>query len=145
MSQTFKASEVISGTHGECWIDGEKFAEVNRVQAKIDLLKEDVPMCGTRNGKGKKNMGWEGKGSLAFSKVDSRILKKQSQKLKNGEDFIFTLVSKLADPAAKGAERVALKNCSFDDMTLIDWEANKILQEEKPFTFDDYDLIDTID
>ena len=145
MAQTFTASQVISGTYGECWIDGEKFAEINRLQAKIDFLKEDVPMCGKQNGRGKKTMGWEGKGTLSFSKVDSRLLKKQVEKHKKGEEFVFTVVSKLADPSAKGSERVELKNCVFDDLTLIDWEANKLTQIEMPFTFDDYNLLDTID
>jgi hypothetical protein len=141
----FKPEQAISGTHGEAWIDGEKFAEVFGLQAKIDLLKEDVPMCGTNSGKGKKVMGWEGKGTVRFTKINSKILKKQLDALRQGKEFVVTIVSKLADPSAAGAERVSIPDCTFDDITLVDWEANKVISEEKPFTFSEMpQLIDQI-
>ncbi|UGB31708.1 phage tail tube protein [Metabacillus sp. B2-18] len=141
----FNPDHAISGTHGEAWVDGEKFAEVYGLQAKIDLLKEDVPMCGTNNGTGKKLMGWEGKGSIRFNKINSKILKRQLDALKEGKELRVTIVSKLADPASLGAERVSIPNCTFDDITLADWESKTILQEEKPFTFSDMPvLIDSI-
>lgn len=140
----YTADQRISGTFGECWIDGEKWAEVYGLQIKINLLKEDVPICGRRNGKGKKTMGWEGTGSIRFTKVNSRILKKQLDALKEGKPFVAEIISKLADPASMGAERIAVSGVQFDDITLADWEANKIITEEKPFTWDSYDLLDYI-
>ncbi len=138
------ADKALSGTHGEVWIDGEKFAEAYGLQAKIDILKEKVPMCGSKNGNGQKYMGWEGKGTIRMTKVNSRLMKKCADMLKNGRMIPMTIVSKLADPAANGSERVALYNCLFDDIPIADWEANKIIQEERPFTFDDFELIDRI-
>ncbi|MBP0725535.1 phage tail tube protein [Bacillus sp. RG28] len=138
------ADKAISGTFGEVWIDGEKFAEATGLQAKIDILKEDVPICGAKNGKGKKQMGWEGKGSIELTKVNSRLLKKQVEALQSGKSLVVTIVSKLADPASNGAERIALKNVTFDDISLADWSANKIITEQKPFTFDDFELLDLI-
>jgi Phage tail tube protein len=141
----FKPGQAISGTFGEAWVDGEKLAEVFGLQAKMDLLKEDVPMCGTSNGKGKKMMGWEGKGTIRFTKINSKLLKKQLDLLRQGKEMEFTIVSKLADPAAAGAERVSIPDCTFDDITLADWEANKVISEEKPFTFSEMpQLIDQI-
>jgi hypothetical protein len=141
----FKPENAISGTYGEAWIDGEKFAEIYGLQAKMNLLKEDVPMCGTNNGTGKKLMGWDGTGSVRFTKINSKLLKKQLALLKQGKELSVTIVSKLADPAAMGAERVSISGCTFDDITLADWEAKQILQEEKPFTFSEFpELIDTI-
>lgn len=142
---TFKPEQAISGTYGEAWIDGEKFAECYGLQAKINILKEDVPMCGTPNGKGKKMMGWEGTGSIRLNKINSKLLKKQLGALKTGKELVFTIVSKLADPASLGAERVSIADCTFDDITLADWEANTVLKEEKPFTFTKLPvLLDTI-
>ena len=36
-----------------------------------------------------------------------------------------TVITKLKDPDSWGAERVALYNVSFDDLTLADWQAAK--------------------
>lgn len=140
----FDPNKAISGTHGEAWLDGEKFSEVYGLQAKIDLLKEKVPVCGSRNGEGNKYMGWEGKGTLRFNKINSRLLKQQVTMLKNGTMEPMTIISKLADPASNGHERIAIYGVLFDDLTLADWESKKLVQEEKPFTFDDFELLDEI-
>lgn len=145
MAQTFKPEDVISGTFGEAWLDGEKFAEIYGLQAKINIKKEDVPMCGTNNGTGKKMMGWDGAGSIRFNKVNTTLLKRQLEALRNGKELVLDLISKLADPASTGAERVLIPNCTFDDITLADWESNKIIQTEQPFTFSDLpELLDEI-
>ena len=46
-------------------------------------------------------------------------------------------------PDSYGAERVALYDVSFDDLTLADWEAAKLGQIEAPFTFEDFDVLDS--
>ena len=64
--------------------------------------------------------------------------------IRDGKDIRFTIISKLADPDAYGAERVTLKNVSFDDLTLADWEAKQVGKVECPFTFTDFEFLDTI-
>lgn len=145
MVQTYKPEQVISGTFGEAWIDGEKFAEIYGLQAKININKEDVPMCGTNNGTGKKMMGWDGTGSVRYNKVNTSLLKRQLEALKQGKELVVDIISKVADPASVGAERVLIPNCTFDDITLTDWESKKILQTESPFTFNELpELLDEI-
>ena len=48
-------------------------------------------------------------------------------------------------PDAYGTERVVLKNVSFDDLTLADWEADTLGSTECPFTFTDYEYLDTVE
>ena len=43
--------------------------------------------------------------------------------VRNKQDVRFTLISKLADPDAYGAERVSITGVQMDDLTLFDWEA----------------------
>lgn len=38
----FNASQVMSGTQGEIWIDGQYMAEVTAFKAEIKLIKEEV-------------------------------------------------------------------------------------------------------
>lgn len=144
MATKMVAEEAISGTWGELWLDGEKFAEVNAFSAKVNLMKEKIPVNGKRNGTGTKITGYEGVGSFTYTKVDSRLLKKQVTALKAGKPLSCTLVGKLDDPAAKGHERVAIYGVMFDDITLAGWSNNQTVSVEKPFTFEDFDLLDAI-
>nr|WP_330372777.1 phage tail tube protein [Lachnoclostridium phytofermentans] len=61
------------------------------------------------------------------------------------KDIRFTIISKLDDPDAYGAERVVISNASFDDVTLADWEVAKKGSVEAPFTFTDYDFLDKVE
>ena len=69
---------------------------------------------------------------------------KIGSEIRNGKDLRFTIISKLDDPDAYGAERIAAKNVSMDDLTLADWEAGVNGTIEAPFTFTDYNFLDTV-
>ncbi|OPX87731.1 MAG: Phage-like element PBSX protein XkdM [Pelotomaculum sp. PtaB.Bin104] len=141
---TLQASRVINGTHGELWLDGDKVSEAKGLNAKVEKEKEDVPVCG-KLGIDSKTIGYKGKGSVKLYKVNSRMMLKISDAIKNGEEVRLQILSALKDPASYGAERVIIKDADFDDLTLIDWEAKKMGEVECPFTFTDWDLIDTIE
>lgn len=134
---------VMSGRHGELWLDGEQVAEVFKFQAKVTSNKEDVPMCGVM-WTGSKVKSISGKGSVGFYKVNSRMARLIGDAIRAGKDPRFTIISKLNDPDAYGAERVAVKNVSFDDLTLADWEASSFGKVESPFTFGDFEFLDLV-
>lgn len=138
-----QAKDVINGTWGEVWIDGDKVSECFALQAKVTLAKADVNICG-KLAKGSKITGTEGKGTLKLHKVSSRMVIKVSDNIKKGKETVCTIVSKLADPDSYGAERVAIKDVTIDELTLADWEAKKNGEESIPFTFTDWDFLDTI-
>lgn len=133
----------INGKWGELWIEGELAAEVYGFQAKLTLTKESVPMCGHVM-IDKKVMSVEGTGSVRMYKVYSRMIDLMADGLLSGRDTRFTLISKLADPDAFGAERIAVTGVSFDDLTLADWEVATLGKIEAPFTFSWYELLDRI-
>ena len=137
------ARRVISGTWGELWIDGEKVAEVSACQAKVALNKETVNLCG-RFMTTHKAMNASGTGSLTLHKVDSGFAQRM-EGIKRGVDRRFTVISKLRDPDSYGAERVALYDVSFDDLTLADWQATAVGSVTAPFTFSDYEYLDQIE
>lgn len=141
--QSYKPENVINGTWGEAWIDGNYLAEVTALQAKVTLQKADVNMT-RRLMKAQKVVGMEGKGTLKLNKVSSFFIKLMSDNMKQGKQTTCTIISKLADPDALGAERIVLKDVTFDELTLIDWEAKKNGDESVPFTFSDWDLLDLI-
>ena len=138
-----KATRVMSGTWAEVWLDGVKVAETYKMQAKRTYNKEKVPMCGQME-VDTKITNIEGTGSIGLYKVSSRMNELVGDVVSQGHDPRFTIISKLDDPDAWGAERVALYNCSFDDETIADWEAGVIGKTEHPFTFTKREFLDTV-
>ena len=135
--------KIINGTHGTVFLDGEEVAEVKAFQAKVELQKEEVKIAGKMS-TGTKYMGYSCKGSLSLHKANSRMVKALLNDIKQGKDPRFTLIGKLADPSSNGAERIAIKNVSFDDLTLFDFEVGAVGQVECPFTFTDMEVMDLI-
>ncbi len=137
------AKRVISGTYGEVWVDGEKIAECTACQAKVSKNKTTVNLCGQFMDD-TKAVSANGTGSLTLHKVDSGFIARQAG-LQDGVDTRCTVISKLRDPDSYGAERVALYNVSFDDITLADWQAAAVGSVTAPFTFSRYEMLDTIE
>lgn len=140
----YDGKNVINGTYGEVWINSDYVAEATGLQAKVTLSKSDINIC-RKLGKSYKVTGYEGKGTLKLNHVTSRMSILISDNIKQGKETVCTVISKLADPDALGAERVVIKDVTFDELTLTDWEAKKNGEESIPFTFSDWDFLDRID
>lgn len=138
------ANRVMSGTWGEVWLDGDYVSECYGLQAKSSMNKEDVNICG-QMAVDKKVTSISNTGSLKLHKVNSRMSRAIGDKIKKGIDVRFTIISKLDDPDAYGSERVVLRNVSFDDLTIADWEVAKNGTVEAPFTFTDYEFLDSVE
>ncbi len=139
-----RPEHAINGSYGEAWLDGDYLAEIKGLEAKIAIEYEDIDRP-RKLGKGKKMIGYEGTGSLKLHKVTSRFIKLLSDNLKQGKQTSFTVISKLDDPDALGAERIMIKNVTLEELTLANWEAKTTGEEEIPFSFDDWEPMDLID
>ena len=146
MATSITSDRVLNGSYGQLWLDGVYMAEGYGLDAQMEVLKAEVPMCGTTSGVGKKFTGWNGTGSLRFNKVSSSFVRKQAEAVKNGKPLVSTIISKLADPsvAKYGHERVELRGVQFDTISLAQWEAGQLVQQEVPFTFDDFVFLSSI-
>ena len=134
--------KIMNGTHGTVFFEGEEVAEIKAFQAKLEFQKEEVKIAG-KMATGTKYMGYSGKGSMTLHKTNSRMIKAIGEQIKLGKEPRFTLIGKLADPDAVGTERIVVKNVSFDDLTLMDWEVGAIGQSEHPFSATDWDVLDS--
>ena len=144
MATMYDSKRAINGTYGEVWLEGELVREATGLKADIALEFIDVPMCGDL-AKHQKVSGMSGNGSITMTKVNSRMAIKLSDMLKKGKTPTFTIISKLADPDAYGAERVVLKNCQFSTLTLADWTSGQVGSITQNFTFTDWDYLDIIE
>jgi hypothetical protein len=139
-----KAQQVMNGTEGELWIDGDYMAQVTEFKAQVNLKTVPVNIVKTRADQ-TKVVGWEGKGSLKMNHVSSYMIDKMADNIKNGKQTVCTIISKLSDPDAIGTERVVIKDATFDSLTLADWAAKKIGEDSYNFTFTDFDILDSAD
>ena len=66
--------KIINGAFGTVFLEGEEVAELKAFQAKLEFQKEEVKVAG-KMATGTKYMGYSGKGSFSFHKVNSRMIK----------------------------------------------------------------------
>lgn len=142
--QDFKHEQVINGSQGEMWINDDYMAEATALEAKVKLETAEVKKNRTLS-KGYKVVGIAGEGTMKLNKVTSYCTKMILENLKAGKATRATVISNLDDPEALGAERIKINDCVFTELTLVNWENGKILEEDIPFQFSDADLLDEIE
>lgn len=138
------ATRVINGSYGEVWCEGVWLTNIQSAEAIIEIDKEEISRSGTRM-KGHKSMGLTGTGNVTGYKITSDFIKRIGAIANDrGKPFVTELIYKLADPESNGAERIRLKGVQFDRIPLSTFEVNTIVEEELPFTFSGYELLDQI-
>jgi hypothetical protein len=141
---SIEAKRVINGNWGQVWLDSDLVAECTSLQAKVTLTKTDVNFCGDM-WKKQKVVGLEGKGTLKMNKISSRMLIKLKDDIAAGKQTVCTINTSLADPDSFGTEKITITGVTFDELTLIDFEVKKNIEESIPFTFTGYDVPDLIE
>lgn len=136
--------QVINGTFGEVWVNDDYVGEVTGLVAAVDIEFEDVSRP-RKLSTGKKMTSWSGTGTLSLNKMTSRFIKLLTENLKAGRQTTVEIISKLEDPDALGAERIHLKEVTFENLSLANWQAKTVGTEETNFSFGDFEPIDLID
>lgn len=138
------STRVMAGHAGQVWKDGRWLTNFHRAEATVEIQKEDVPRSGTR-WMGKKVVGLAGTGTISGFKVTTALIEEIGQVADDRNPSVVTeLILKLDDPDAFGAYRVRLKRVQFDSIPLMNFEAGSLVEEELPFTFEGYELLDRI-
>lgn len=133
---TLDASRTIHGSRGKILLDGEWQTNLTECTADVELDKKELNLLGddwTRYKEGNK----KGTGSMNGYKVTSDMIKRGFKR--------FEIITALEDPEAYGHERIRLKNCMADKIQLVNLKANELVEEETPFTFEGYELLDPIE
>jgi len=139
----FSAKRILNGTFGQVWLDSDLVSECYGCKLAVKATKEKVHIAG-QMAIDTKVTDIELTGSIKLNKCNSRMARLIGDKIKSGHDVRFTIISKVNDPDAYGAERVCVTGVSFDDLTIADWEGGKLSQTECPFTYTDYKFLDLI-
>lgn len=140
--KVLEPEKVRNGTWGSLWLDGEQVAECYACKGVVEKTKEDVKRCNTLM-RGHKMTELAGTGSVSIYNATSTLMEKESAALKAGKDLQHTIISLLDDPDAEGPQRIAYYGVSFDNLTLADWSAAVNGTIEAPFTFNDWEILDS--
>lgn len=134
--------KVISGTHGYLWWNGDLCYEVTSFEAKLKTNRETINFSGDM-WDDSKLMGMSGTWSAKIKKIYSRG-KEYAESLAAGIDERLSLIGKLADPDNGGTERVQLKSCWLDELTLQAFENGKLAEDEFSGGFTGFTYLDDI-
>lgn len=137
------AARVMNGTFGQIWEDGTEIAEVSAFQVKVKKNFDTLNLCG-QMAEDRKLTGVKITGSMTLHKVYSRG-EGDIQAALQGKDTRKTLVGKLDDPDAYGAERIACYGVSYDEQTVMDWKAAKAGELTIPFQCTGVEYLDSVE
>lgn len=143
-----REQDAISGKMARAYatINGrrEELFYAKSLEATIEKNKIDVPVLGKTNTP-KRSAGWSGSGTMTVYYVTSVFRQLMRDFVKTGQDFWFDLQVINEEPnSATGKQTAVLMNCNLDSIVAAKFDATSddMLDEEMPFTFSDYDLLD---
>ncbi|WP_127529238.1 phage tail tube protein [Paenibacillus kobensis] len=138
------ATRVINGTYGYVYHDSKWLTNIKSAEATVEIAKEEIKRAGSR-WTAHKVTGLSGSGTITGYKVTSEFVERIGQIAKDDAGtFTTELILKLEDPESFGAYRIRLKGVTFDKIPLMNFEVGSIVEEELPFTFTGYDLMDRL-
>jgi len=143
-----RESDAISGKNATATatINGriEELFYAKSIEATIEKNKVDVPILGRTNTP-QRSAGWTGSGTMTVYYVTSVFRKLMRTYIKTGQDFWFDLTITNEQPGSStGKQTAVLMGCNLDSVIAARFDATSddMLDEEMPFTFNDYDLLD---
>lgn len=143
MATQMTDAQILRGNWGEVWQGGVKVAEVTAFSCKITKKKSTVNLCGTMV-EGNVVTSVAITGSMTMYKVDSGDNADEAASIIGGVDKRYTLITKVADPAAAGSERWKYTGVSFDEVPLEDWKAASEQTVTRAFTAGNVVPLETI-
>lgn len=136
-------NRILKGSNGNVWVDADLLSSLKSIEAKIKGEFSDHNFCGDSATYSSFD-GWSGEGTITMSKIDSVLWNKVAQAYKDGVMPDIKIVTSLTDKATGKSERVALKGVVFTEFTLVGFKAKESIEEEFPFKFNDYEVLDKI-
>ena len=136
-------NEIIRGTFGRLWIDGELLANIKSFELKATMNYETVQINGEFCDQ-QRYTGYSLAGTMTLHKINTLIANKVKAGMVNGQLPQIKLVGALADVDSVGSERVEVYNVTFDEVTLLQFKNATVSEEEVPFKAGGYRYIDTI-
>ena len=136
-------NRILRGNNGYVWVNGKLLAQITKIEAKVTGSFDDVNFVG-ENATFYAYTGWTGEGTLSMTKIDSTVVSLLADAFKTGVMPDVKITSKLKDTATEQSERAAMSDVVFTEWMLAAFEAKKAVEEDLPFKFSDYNVLEKI-
>ena len=136
MYSVLEPGRVIHGRFGHVLLDGVEQTNLQECTAEVEADMKDLNLLG-QDWTQYKAGTLKGSGTMKGYKVTSDLIKRGFKR--------FEIIVELDDPEAYGYESIRLKNCMATKLNLINLKANDLVDEETPFNFVGYELLDEIE
>lgn len=136
MSNVLEPGRVIHGRFGHVLLDGVEQTNLQECTAEVEADMKDLQLLG-QDWTQYKTGTLKGSGTMNGYKVTSDMIKRGFKK--------FELMVSLKDPEAYGYETIRIMNCIATKLQLLNLKAGDVIEEETPFNFVGYELLDPIE
>lgn len=133
---------VFRGTDCELYMEGVWLTNVTSVEATVEINQTELNLTG-HWWTVYRNMGLAGSGTVSGVFINTDLIEKIGQ-IQEGKEFRTELVIKNTNPDVGKTYRVRLKNVVFTSIPLGNFAAGEIAEQEFPFTFGGYEILDRV-
>ncbi len=140
---SFNPNRVLHSNQGNMWFNGQRLSTLQSVEAKVTGDFEEVNNCGDPATYRIYN-GYSGEGTFTMLKIDSEVLKLMADAFQTGEMPTMTIITALEQKGTNKVERVAYSDVTIDEMYLAKFEKKSKIEEEVPFKFGHFEVLETI-
>ena len=139
----FNPNRVLHGNQGNVWFNGKRLTTLQSVEAKVGADFEEVNVCGDPATYRIYN-GYSGEGTFTVLKIDSDVLQMMADAYQSVEMPTVTIITALAQKGTNKVERVSLSDVTIDEFYLAKFEKKAKVEEEVPFKFGHFSVLETI-
>ena len=136
-------NRLLKGSNGNVWINGELLTTVKSIEAKVKGEFSDHNFCGDAATHSSYD-GWSGEGSITFGKINSKLWYQVATAYKDGIMPDLKIITCLTDKSTGKSERVAITGITITEFVLAGFKAKEVVEEEYPYKFSNYDILDKI-
>lgn len=140
---SFNPNRVLHSNQGNMWFNGKRLSTLQSVEAKVTGDFEEVNNCGDPATYRMYN-GYSGEGTFTMLKIDSEVLKLMADAFQTGEMPTMTIITALEQKGTNKVERIAYRDVTIDEMYLAKFEKKSKIEEEVPFKFGHFEVLETI-
>ena len=141
------ANDTVSANMGVAYMkrngENKELFYAKSINAKVTKSKSKISTIGPGLQKHKSTIG-EGTGTMVIYYMTPDFREALQDWKNSGIDMYFDLVLTNNDPGTSAGEQtVMLIDCNVDEVLLaqLDGSAEDVLEEEMPFTFDDFEIL----
>jgi len=137
-----KGNQVLSGTDGKVYINGNLLTESASTEIKIEGKFEDVNFAGDY-ATYSKYMGFAGSGTIKLNKTCSRAADLIGDAYKTGVMPDIKIITALTNKQTGQTERWSIEDVVITELS-NKFETKKIVEEDLPLKFSNYDILEKI-